>query len=43
MYNPPSFYTFCNDWKTVETVTVSLKYQVVIPRKIRDSLNIKPG
>lgn len=27
----------------METVTVSSKYQVVIPRRIRDSLNIKPG
>lgn len=27
----------------METVTVSPKYQVVIPRKIRESLKIKPG
>jgi len=27
----------------VETVTVSSKYQVVIPRPIRKSLGIKPG
>jgi len=27
----------------VETVTVSPKYQVVIPRAIRESLRIRPG
>ncbi len=27
----------------METVTVSPKYQVVIPRRIRESLQIKPG
>lgn len=27
----------------METVTVSPKYQVVIPRAIRESLHIKPG
>jgi AbrB family looped-hinge helix DNA binding protein len=27
----------------METVTVSPKFQVVIPRKIRDSLDIRPG
>ncbi len=27
----------------METVTVSPKYQVVIPRKIRQSLGIRPG
>jgi len=27
----------------METVTVSPKYQVVIPRRIRESLKIKPG
>jgi AbrB family looped-hinge helix DNA binding protein len=27
----------------VEAVTISPKYQVVIPRKIRESLNLKPG
>ncbi|MCO6451581.1 MAG: AbrB/MazE/SpoVT family DNA-binding domain-containing protein [Caldilineales bacterium] len=27
----------------METVTVSPKYQVVIPRKVRESLQIKPG
>jgi AbrB family looped-hinge helix DNA binding protein len=27
----------------METVTVSPKFQVVIPRKIRQSLGIKPG
>ena len=27
----------------METVTVSPKYQVVIPRAIRDSLDIRPG
>lgn len=27
----------------METVTVSPKYQVVIPRKVRESLKIEPG
>jgi AbrB family looped-hinge helix DNA binding protein len=27
----------------METVTVSPKYQIVIPRKVRESLQIKPG
>ena len=27
----------------METVTVSPKFQVVIPRKVRESLQIKPG
>ncbi|MBP7962526.1 MAG: AbrB/MazE/SpoVT family DNA-binding domain-containing protein [Caldilineaceae bacterium] len=27
----------------MEIVTVSSKYQIVIPRKIRESLQIKPG
>ena len=27
----------------METVTVSPKYQVVIPRKVRKALGIKPG
>lgn len=27
----------------MDTVTVSTKYQVVIPREIRESLGIKPG
>ena len=27
----------------MKTVTVSPKYQVVIPRELRDSLHIKPG
>lgn len=27
----------------METTTVSPKYQVVIPRKVREKLNIKPG
>ena len=27
----------------METVTISPKYQVVIPRKIREALNLKPG
>ena len=27
----------------METVTVSPKYQVVIPRAVRDSLGIRPG
>ncbi|MBI3958296.1 MAG: AbrB/MazE/SpoVT family DNA-binding domain-containing protein [Chloroflexi bacterium] len=27
----------------MQTVTVSPKYQVVIPRRVRESLDIKPG
>ncbi len=27
----------------METVTISPKYQVVIPRKIRQSMRLKPG
>jgi AbrB family looped-hinge helix DNA binding protein len=27
----------------METIKVSPKYQVVIPRKVRQSLNLKPG
>ena len=27
----------------MEAVTISPKFQVVIPRKIRESLNLKPG
>jgi AbrB family looped-hinge helix DNA binding protein len=27
----------------METVTISSKYQVVIPRSIRDQFNLKPG
>jgi AbrB family looped-hinge helix DNA binding protein len=27
----------------VETVTISPKFQVVIPRKVRESLGIQPG
>jgi len=27
----------------MQTVTVSPKYQVVIPRRVRESLGIKPG
>jgi AbrB family looped-hinge helix DNA binding protein len=27
----------------METVTISSKYQVVIPRKIREQFNLKPG
>jgi AbrB family looped-hinge helix DNA binding protein len=28
---------------TVETVTISPKYQIVIPRKIREALGLRPG
>ena len=27
----------------MDTVTVSSKYQIVIPRKVRESMGIKPG
>lgn len=27
----------------METITVSPKYQIVIPKKIRQKMNIKPG
>ena len=27
----------------VETVTVSSKYQIVIPRRVRESLKLRPG
>jgi AbrB family looped-hinge helix DNA binding protein len=27
----------------MQTVTVSPKYQIVIPRKVRQTLNLKPG
>lgn len=27
----------------METTTISTKYQVVIPRKIREKFNLKPG
>jgi len=27
----------------MQTVTVSSKYQVVIPRKVRESMDLKPG
>ena len=27
----------------MDTVTVSSKYQIVIPRSIREQLNVKPG
>lgn len=27
----------------METVTVSTKYQIVIPKKVRESLGIEPG
>ena len=28
---------------TVETVTLSSRYQIVIPRKVRESLKLRPG
>ena len=27
----------------MEAVTISSKFQIVIPRKVRESLNLKPG
>jgi len=40
----PSFYAIRIDRKThMETVTVSSKFQIVIPRRVRESLGIRPG
>jgi len=39
-----SSYGFQYDKETVvETVTISPKYQIVIPKAIRESLNLRPG
>jgi len=38
-----AYYEFLIDGRFMETVTVSPKFQVVIPRAVRDSLGIRPG
>ena len=39
-----SSYDMCIDKEqTMETVTVSPKYQIVIPKSIREQMGIKPG
>ncbi len=42
--NTLKYYNSCIDGHiAMQTVTVSPKYQIVIPKKIRDQLHIKPG
>lgn len=37
------YYDFSIDGGNVETVTISTKYQVVIPKEIRERLGLLPG
>jgi len=38
-----SYYYFVIDEEVMATVTISPKFQVVIPKKIRERLNLQPG
>ena len=38
-----AYYTSSIDKETVDTVTISPKFQVVIPRALRERLGLKPG
>ncbi len=42
-YTTESYYGMSIDRSSMNVVTVSPKYQVVIPQAIRESLEIKPG
>jgi AbrB family looped-hinge helix DNA binding protein len=38
-----AYYTSSIDQATVDTVTISPKFQVVIPRALRERLGLRPG
>ncbi len=42
-YNLPYDLTSIRSCKAMEAVTISSKYQVVIPREVRKQFNLKPG